>query len=284
MESNNTYWEKEEFEDLVARSLIAMYETDINKKCRKVPKYLKVSDSEFLQVRINGCYFSPNDRVGLTSEIDLVNDGLPKIAIQSYIPKKLSWLKNEYITSKTFFKINLLPKPFLCDSEGIAYKQVVFQASATDKIWLHKSFVLIDDKGQIWDTFVYNDQRKKVYLPLSILGEDEYGELASDISSTAITFGLYQDRKFLWNVCAKEGIAKATFGVYPEQIKSLFYAREMPMTETGRKRPILHWVAAHQRRLKNGIDIDIEKHLRGTNEFVYQGTKFIITNPQKTIR
>jgi hypothetical protein len=98
-------------------------------------------------------------------------------------------------------------------------------------------------------------------------------------ASSVIQF--WQDRRYLWNVTAKEGIAKATFSVYPEQVKSLFYARDMPMTETGRKRPILHWVAAHNRRLKNGIDVDIDKHLRGINEFVYQGTKFVISRPLK---
>ncbi len=30
--------------------------------------------------------------------------------------------------------------------------------------------------------------------------------------------------------------------------------------------------------------VDIEKHLRGINEFVYNGTKFIITQPLKKVK
>ena len=116
----------------------------------------------------------------------------------------------------------------------------------------------------------------------TIQSEDENERAESLFTVVAnSTLQFYQDRRFLWNVVAKENNSKATFGVYEEQIKSLFYSRELPLTETGRKRPILHWVASHQRRMKNGIDIDIEKHLRGCNEFIYQGTKFTITNPLK---
>jgi len=55
----------------------------------------------------------------------------------------------------------------------------------------------------------------------------------------------------------------------------------LPLTVTGRKKPILHWVRAHQRRIKEGVDIDINKHLRGCCEFVMNDTKFCITLPHK---
>jgi len=53
------------------------------------------------------------------------------------------------------------------------------------------------------------------------------------------------------------GEAKAHLGCMREEIKSLLYARDLPMTSTGRKKPILHLVAAHKRRIKEGTDIDI---------------------------
>jgi hypothetical protein len=287
---NNCYWEKEEFEDLVARGLIAIYENTINKKCKKVPKYLKVNDNEFSFIKYKGCYFSPYDRESMKGEVDLINDGLPSFSMRTYkpfshgaSPDKDYHLKTEYLRSWYLIRLNKLPNPFLCEAKGIVYKQIVLQATLNEKLWLQKSYVVIDDKGGIWDSYVLHPQtREKIFLPIGrfkIPNSDEI--IQTDMLGVSLTFGLYQDRRYLWNVAAKEGIAKATFGVYPEQIKSLFYAREMPMTETGRKRPILHWVASHQRRLKNGIDIDIEKHLRGVNEFVYQGTKFIITRPTK---
>jgi hypothetical protein len=99
----------------------------------------------------------------------------------------------------------------------------------------------------------------------------------------AAVINLFNDKRFLWNVVASEGRAKVTFGVYEEQIKSLFYARDLPLTATGRKRPILHWVAAHRRRIKSGVDIDITKHLRGCSGFDMLGTRFDIINPVRPL-
>ena len=100
--------------------------------------------------------------------------------------------------------------------------------------------------------------------------------------AVASCLGFYSDRKYLWNVAATEdGERKATFGVYEAQIKSLFYSRSAPNTSIGRKRPILHWVRSHTRRMKSGIDVDIEKHLRGVDRFEMGNTVFHITRPTK---
>lgn len=47
----NSYWDNEEFEDLVARGLIAMYETKVDKICKRVPSVLKVTDKELYHLR-----------------------------------------------------------------------------------------------------------------------------------------------------------------------------------------------------------------------------------------
>jgi hypothetical protein len=134
--------------------------------------------------------------------------------------------------------------------------------------------------GKIHDTYFYSPEDRKHIVAATGIEYDNNNK-RSDIVWASCVLGLGSDKKHLWNVTANEGFAKATFGVYPEQIKSLFYSRELPMTETGRKRPILHWVRSHRRRIKEGIEVDIEKHLKGINEFVYNGTKFIITRPLK---
>lgn len=51
-----------------------------------------------------------------------------------------------------------------------------------------------------------------------------------------------------WKIAADEGCGKASLGCTADEVKSLLYARQLPMTATGRKRPILHLVAAHRRR------------------------------------
>ena len=68
-----------------------------------------------------------------------------------------------------------------------------------------------------------------------------------------------------------------------EQIKSLLYARSLPVTATGRKRPILHLVAAHRRRIKEGVDIDIGEFLRGVKKVEMGGTVFTVAVSQQLI-
>lgn len=105
---------------------------------------------------------------------------------------------------------------------------------------------------------------------------------------TAKTINAVADARYVWNVETAEALVGKGFwktplrlGVSEEHVKSLFYARDIPLTETGRRRPILHWVQAHERRLRTGIDIDVRKHLRGIFEFEMAGFPFRITNPIK---
>ena len=104
---------------------------------------------------------------------------------------------------------------------------------------------------------------------------------------------LLADRRHLWNIRTKEPIrfpekpdvdgfyATVDFGVEQEMVKSLVFARDTPITPTGRKRPILHWVQQHKRRIASGIDVDVTRHLRGITEFEMGDLHFEITSPQK---
>lgn len=294
MMGKKSYWDGEFFEDMVARSLIAMYEKKVQKECMRVPKFIKPNDKDIEQIRNFGSYFPPNDRYILFGEIDIINDGLPKEASWGYDPtssrfgeKKDDLLEGEYFRFSYLRRIDKQP-PGILNIQGLKYfskntiyKLLSFSATQDKGMHLMKSYVYIDEKGGVYDTYARRGDGK---LITTAHGTFNSIDEISDIGWTCAVIGFHEDRKYLWNVTANEGYAKATFGVYPEEVKSLFYAREMPMTATGRKRPILHWVASHQRRIKEGIDIDIEKHLRGINEFVYQGTKFTITRPIKKLK
>jgi hypothetical protein len=91
----------------------------------------------------------------------------------------------------------------------------------------------------------------------------------------------HADRRFCWEITADEGTGggKASIGCTAEEVKSLLYARELPVTATGRKRPILHLVASHRRRMKEGHEIDIEPFMRGVREVVMDGTRFSVRGP-----
>lgn len=120
-----------------------------------------------------------------------------------------------------------------------------------------------------------------------VIGVDDYGRMSTwHANLLAYAVSIHNDRRYFWEVTATESFwdghpAKAMFSIDVEYIKSLFYARSVPLTATGRLRPILHWVTAHKRRMKEGIDIDIRKHLRGIDAFAMHGVNFGITEPRK---
>lgn len=303
---NNLHWEKEEFEDLVARGLIAMYETKIKKRAGS-HKVFHLTDKLLEKIRKIGCYFTPEDRVSLhnfvpgtsvfseNQPIDLINDGLPRngilcSSIEGDKEGEDSMRKDAFLEISYIEQVDKLPKPMQSDHWGKFYKLVQVWAR-NNLLEGHVNYFSVDKNGNTNGTYWYRSFYDSIRgickgekVNSRFCQSKEESNKAQDLMTLtgSMTIQYWQDRRFLWNVTANEGIAKATFGVYPEQIKSLFYAREIPLTETGRKRPILHWVSAHQRRIKSGIEIDIDKHLRGTTEFVYQGTKFIITSPIKS--
>lgn len=297
VEEYNPYWETEEFEDLVTRGLIGLYETKI-KKDKRGPKCNRFTEEFFAQMRKRGCYFPSHDRViaqnfegegedamaSSIQEIDILNDGLPPYAMWSSDPTGI--LGNEYLWTFYMERVKTLPKPFVKPRPGVVYR--CMQVFFGDKVDGCGTFVVIDENGILESCYIpveYNDpitgrpikfnQRPRMIDNNNSRARDYYAAYAS------CAIQIFQDRRFLWNVTAKEGNAKAVFTVYPEQIKSLFYSRELPLTESGRKRPILHWVQAHRKRIKEGTEFDVEKYLRGTNEFIYNNTKFEIINPTK---
>lgn len=304
----NEYWDKEEFEDSVASGLINLFETNI-KKHHKINPQFAFTDKMLERIRKIGCYFPPSDRVVLAEyvpgtntlsenqKLDVINDGFPDRAVFCKLIKpedrkyENDMREGAFLETSYIERIDKLPRPITANRQGKPFRLIT--------VWLrnkflegHSAYFTVDDLGNTGGVFYkrsdYDPIRKICRSELvnaRTCQSKEESASAQDthVISAAFTHQYWADRRFLWNVTAQEGIARATFGVYPEQIKSLFYSRELPMTETGRKRPILHWVASHHRRMKSGIDIDIEKHLRGINEFVFQGTKYIITRPIKGV-
>lgn len=297
----NEYWGKSNFEDLVARGLISMYENKFSKG-KKMLKPDRLTPNLVKRMKNLGCYFPPEDRVVIADGkekiqyFDIQNDGLPSRAIYCEEVDDLqdgdynNLRNNCYLEIKYVERLPKLPGMYKSHYKGIPFRLTTFWMRPNNINEGFSQYVLIDKEGYIYPTYTIQIRRHPITnIPQKIIYDSSCWEREGDAAdkttlSTAATIQLYQDRRFLWNVTANEGIAKATFGVYPEQIKSLFYSREIPLTETGRKRPILHWVNCHTRRLKNGHQIDIEKYLRGANEFVYHGTKFIITRPIKEMK
>ena len=226
------------------------------------------------EVRRFGCYFPPSDRLVTTGGLDPENDGFPAFAAFAYINNRTKPVEEDirdYIDLMWVKRLKRLPGGFKTVGHKAYYQLLIWCPQIEGGSFISKEFLGFDNKG---NPHLATHGNVLAYERAAI-------ECFQLRASTTIQF--YQDRRYLWNVAAQEGAAKAQFGVYEEQVKSLFYARQLPMTDTGRKRPILHWVRAHRRRLKAGTDISIEKFLRGVTKFEMNGTVFEITRPTKQL-
>lgn len=150
------------------------------------------------------------------------------------------------------------------------------------KIASRVSYFAVNQDGSIWSCHDRKKLRREWGASWSI-----HDDIYSGYHWGPGALSLLADRRFLWLVDTSEPLmhinwkAKLQFGVEPEMVKSLFYSRSIPLTATGRLKPILHWVEAHRRRIKSGIEIDINKYLRGTESFEMGGLNFDITSPTK---
>lgn len=262
------YWGSEEFEDLVARGLIMcfedkirLYENDGRKRTVNIPNARDVHIMRRL-----GPYFAPEDRQIWKDEYQYKVDGIPDYASFAFYIDREPGLVSGYLENYVVERLHKIPHHAkLPPARYVAfYKLAIYYGEK------HGLNAITIPAG-----ITEND---KIVIDLRFGDHKERDRMKTGVSGA---LGYKADSKYLWNVQAIEETSKATFGVYPSQIKSLLYARDLPLTATGRKRPILHWVRSHRRRMQNGTEVDIDKHLRGISEFEMNGTQFRITRPVK---
>ena len=294
----NDLWETEEFEDLIERGIISLYE-GTHKEWKKIASSTRIKPKELSMLRKLGLYFSPGDRMTSAHDVDILNDGLPQHAIISepqeqtetpiFDKSQAADILTGYLYSHWMIRQKIgakMPKNWGSTGDGVLYAKFSLVARNEGGLIGTKRYVRINSKtGRIYPcvrTQQYHNGFK--HVTETVEGPTLMKVAEQDITTTACTIGLYTDKRHLWNVAVSEDSTRnVLFGVYPEQIQSLFYARDLPMTVTGRKRPILHWVSAHKRRIKEGTEVDVKKHMRGITSFEMNGTTFNITEPIKKL-
>jgi len=278
---NLDLWTTDSFEDSVAAALITCFETRIKKNKGAGPNTL--TNERMGLIRRIGPYIPSNDRFIIAPsttgvgdwEFDVTNDPLPTLGCIGFTRTRQAppdeyggFFQTTYIR-----KVTSLPKTWHKRSGGQLY-EIIIAAAENDFIEGERSFFCITKEGKV----VACEQRFEIagrYKTSYDLTTPEK-ELKDREARASIALQFIADSRYCWTIEARESNCLARLGSMPEQIKSLLYARSVPLTETGRKRPILHLVAAHQRRLKNGIDIDITGFLRGVQTVEIGGTYFTV--------
>jgi hypothetical protein len=304
-------WQLDDLQEIVLDQLEAQRADEIYWH----PDLIKPKSVDLYQAQGFGLYFPPRDRVFYAHTIDARNDGKPEEAsvcvpadsdfdfkfvdgaskgrindiIADGVERNPEWhgIRQRFIYLR---KISKPPKGCFSLSDGDWYS-LLFGTLTDDLslvwpgwrntnpgVFYMKVFLKIDFEREVVNVAKFNGLQGKQ-------NKDFFRQLNKKMFFlTALAVSAEADSKNLWHVRAFERdggflTGNIRFGVYGEHIKSLFFARDLPLTETGRKRPILHWVSAHKRRLQSGKDIDIDKYLRGSRILTIGGTEFIITKP-----
>lgn len=273
------------FEDAVTKALIACYETKLVKNKGAIPTEL-INQSVVDKIREDGPYLQSDsryveyigDKVGA---FDVRNDPLPKYGTMAVVPA--GGLKEQYpdayFSIFRFRMVDRLTKPWVRRSGGALYE---FYDAIARQDGLHgeRFYISVDGSGKVLccDIKVPDQRRGTPGVKTRIIGETDSFLNERSVWS-ALALQAIADRRFCWVITAQETGAKAHLGCMKEEVKSLLYARNLPLTATGRKRPILHLVEAHHRRMQSGTDVDVTAFLRGQQSVTIGNTLFTVRPP-----
>lgn len=289
MDNKNQVWSEEDFEEKVATGIIACFESKIRKE--PIPKRVRILDDDLRFMRRLGLYFPDNNRVIIAPSssdksgglFDTVNDALPLNGCfaATGIANDVENPIKGYVHIELFKRIRELPKPFFARAKGTHYELAII---APDGKYINgeKSFLTVTPNGEIFaaDLKAVKSMGYGRNVPIK-QSEHEPEVLRQRELALSAAMQFTADRRFIWSITASEKNAKVTLACTKEEIKSLLYARSLPQTETGRKRPIMHLIESHKRRLRNGTEIDIVPFLKGTQIVDINGTTFTVNAPLK---
>lgn len=252
----------------------------MNNTTRPATKMKTARIEDYVPLVASGVRFPWKDRIALSGCVDTLNDELPQFTAIGLTRRANSIFAQAIGCCTVNFKS--LPR---------FAKVALHGADAVYRVTYFRGFDGLSrgmtDRGSKDIETVTNSGYAGVMPDGYVIGVDDYGRMSKWHGSIlAYAVSIHNDRRYFWEVTATEAFwdgfpAKAMFSIDEEYIKSLFYARSVPLTAAGRLRPILHWVSSHKRRLKEGIDIDVKKHLRGIDSFVMHGVNFGITEPRR---
>ena len=281
-------WTQDSFEDTVARALITCFESRIKKSRGAGPQSLNAE--RMSAIRKSGPYIPGSDREIIAPasvgagvwEFDMVNDPLPMSGCIG-IPIDNKALSGQY---GGFFRAIHIQKKIMLSQNwhrrgGGQLYEMIYAVAQNEFVEGERSFFSVESSGKIsaCQLAVPSSNNCGMGGKPEFLTEPE-SHLKEVEACASVALQYIADSRYCWSIEAREHDCFARLGCVEEQVKSLLYARSLPMTETGRKRPILHLVEAHKRRMKNGTDINVSSSLRGIQVIEMGGTQFTVRPPK----
>jgi hypothetical protein len=292
----NDMWGADDFEDTVAKALITCYETKVLKSRGSAP-WDRLSIEHVQALRRAGPYIASNSRFvtirgsddgreefGDVGVFDVNNDPLPIGGVLAHPVEPGSRIaeewKDAYFHASHVRQVKSMARFWRRRSGGVLYELVDLLATPKG-VTGDRRYFAVTKQG---DVVACTPSMPNVmgYKPgVKIETIEESADWLKNVSWIgALALQGVADRRFCWAITASEKEAKAHLGCMQEEIKSLLYARSLPLSSTGRKRPILHLVEAHKRRIRNGTDVDVTAFLRGQQTVEIGGTLFSVRPPE----
>lgn len=277
----NATWDSDRFEDQIAGTVIALYER---------PSRIKGSDwpgaslYDIDQIKRNGAFVQHPNRYVFDDELDAPLDTIyTGLFVESQIQGGRRIVvegvgADVYGGFCVLKRAPAIPAPFYPMAKGTPYCYISMSATDDGALETEKQYVTVNGKDVV--PCAIDAKRKKAWnyqhRPPVLEGESLAENTARRVVMLCNTIA---DRNHQWGIQAIESDVRVELQCYHAEIKSLLYARTLPITSTGRKRPILHLVSAHRRRMKEGIDIDIDAFLRGVKKVEMGGAVFEVRAP-----
>jgi len=287
-------WSSDSFEDHITRATIALYETKIDSGATKYEKNHTphfVSREHLRVVQRDGIFIPAPDRliwgdgteyIGApgTQLMSLPMSGCVAMGSNDHTVRPDTDDVATYCRIIHFRRVNKLPAGMKLIAPGTLYEITDLFPQQNDGVLGIKDYATVNQKSGRVIPAVYLGRRNGSQAVAQRMQDYSH---RSDVSLLA---GLQyvDDAQHQWTITALQGTTKVTVGAYAENVKSLLYARELPLTPSGRKRPILHVVSAHRRRMQSGVEVDIRDFLRGTREIVMDDIKYKVNAPERLIR
>ncbi|MDL2279845.1 hypothetical protein LJC15_04185 [Desulfovibrio sp. OttesenSCG-928-G11] len=271
------FWTQEDFEESITAGIITCFESNIRHNKGAHPKD-RISEKHLEFVRSRGLWFFSNTRIVLHQEerqlmpMDIVSEGTWAIGKKEQLPGQYSG----YNITMMFRKVASVPSGWKIIGKGQPY-ECAFIAAHNKGVTGERWYCSVKNDGSLYPC-------KNLKIPRNI---PHYLVVECKKNENDRMWWLYfamqyvSDAKHTWVISAYENSAKVHLCCAKEEVKSLLYARSLPLTATGRKRPILHLVASHRRRIKEGIEVDVNEFLRGQRTVEMNGTCFTVRPPEK---
>lgn len=276
-------WASEDFEQRVTAATVALYETNVESysDCNSIHRF---DNTDLMVMRKQGIYITAPDRVVFAPGCGMSILKWPQagcISVGSEYKEngdgKVDDLLESYCRLIYFRRLNKLPSHSAMRALGDPYEMMMAWPQDNGPVIGFTDYLTVNRRSGSVSRTVPAWQIKNPSAVSRHAADKENIKMEYGLS-VAIQFT--EDARHIWSITAHNDVSKVTVGAHAESVKSLLYARTLPMTKTGRKRPILHVVHAHRRRIAAGTDIDVRDFLRGTREVVMDDTKYTVSPPQ----